>query len=258
MEADELQYIQDLENQNMMLNQQQSNKLSSSIFSGINDPNLIQWQLELDNILERIDHLLRGHELGFDEKGNLTWNEPTNIDNKLFNEYGVQEILRILSMYLNRNTILSNYDEDTINLKVYDFGMEIVDLVFMKYEEMFFLKSDKQHFEVLIREYYRKLERLRMNDKIAYKIELLRIKEEIKTRKKDELDSKIKLYPMRIRELIDTVHSAYLRAMNGGERESLRTARTVNQTEPLRQPQGLQNPQSTGGFTLNPFKWGKR
>lgn len=212
MEQEDIAYLQNLENQNYELQRRNMDlsKVQSSMYDNENNQNLIEWQLELDNILERIDHLLRGHELKFDDAGNLTWREPTNKDNIVFNEYGVQEILRVLSMYLNRNTILSNYDDATIQLKMYDFGIELSDLVFLKYEEMGLDTEEKR-----------------------------------------------KLYPIIIRELIDTIHSAYLRALNGGERESLRTARVVNQSQPLNQL-GLSgmpnNPQSSFSI-FKPTTW---
>ena len=190
MNLEEEQYIKDLELA-LQSEQHRSSQMasqSSSMFMGTGDINLIEWQLELDNILERIDHLLRGHVLKFDSKGNLTWQPPESKEYEIFNDYGVQEILRILSMYLNRNTILSNYKEETIDWKVYDLGIDLTDLIFMKYEEM------------------------GLNTK-----------------------NKIKLYPIIIRELVDTIHSAYLRALHGGERESLRTARHVTQNDPLGQ-----------------------
>ena len=94
--------------------------------------------------------------------------------------------MNIMAFYLNRNTILSNYDEETINWKILDFGNELADLIFNRYEEM------------------------GMDTK-----------------------QKIKMYPMIIKELVDTIHSTYLRAYHGGERESLRTARMVTQNQPL-------------------------
>ena len=51
--------------------------------------------------------------------------------------------------------------------------------------------------------------------------------------KKDHILGKIKLFEIIVGELVDTVHSAYLRAYHGGERESIRTARHVTQTEPI-------------------------
>lgn len=220
MNKDEQEYVEEITNaynEERTKNQQYEKAYgSSSMFGTGHEPNLIEFQLELDNILERVDHLLRGHELKYDEHGNLKWTEPEDKGQKLLNEYGVQEILRILSMYLNRNTILSNYDETTINEKVYDFGVEISDLFFMKYETM---GLDTQE--------------------------------------------KIKNYPIICRILIDTIHSAYLRALHGGERESLRTARQVTQTEPLTARSASQSGlapavQSKRRFNVfNPSSWGK-
>ncbi len=210
---DQEEYIQQLEQQ---LNQapQEGNPLAnaaSSMFVGQQDSNLIEWQLELDNILERMDHLLRGHVLKFDDAGNLTWKEPKDKSFQVFNEYGVQEILRILSMYLNRNTILSNYDEETIRWKVYDIGLEISDLIFTKYEEMGL-----------------------------------------------DTDDKIKLYPIIVRQLVDTIHSAYLRALNGGERESLRTARMVTQNDPMNQAPSYPGVDTGKKFSIfKPTTWMK-
>jgi len=179
----------------------------SSLYGDSSDTNLIQWQLELDNILERIDHLLRGHTLEFDQQGNLIWKEPKDPNQAIMNEYGVQEILRILSLYLNRNTILSNYDEETIQDKVYDFAMELSDLIYMKYED-FGLDSEEKR----------------------------------------------KLYPMIVREIVDVIHSAYLRALNGGERQSLREARHVSQNiSPPNQPAFSQPTQSFSVF--KPTTW---
>jgi len=158
---------------------------SNSFFQTQKDDNLIKWQLELDSILERVEHLLRGDKPTF-VKGNLIWKSPKDNKDRTLNDFGVSEIMKILSMYLNRNTILSNYDEETINFKVYDFGMEIADLFYLKYEAMGLITLEKR-----------------------------------------------KLYPMIIRMIVDVVHSSYLRALHGGERESLGTARQITQTEPL-------------------------
>jgi len=176
--------LQQSYNQSMSSTDPRANA-SQSYFGSTQQPNLIQWQLELDSILERIEHLLRGDKPTW-ETGHIIWKKPTKASDIMLNDFGVAEIMKILSMYLNRNTILSNYDEPTINYKVYDFGMEIADLFFLKYEDMGLNTLDKR-----------------------------------------------KLYPMFVRMLVDVVHSSYLRALNGGERESLREARQITQTEGL-------------------------
>tara|TARA_R110000787_G_scaffold199647_1_gene310727 strand:- start:1607 stop:2305 length:699 start_codon:yes stop_codon:yes gene_type:complete len=169
------------------------------LLDGEGNDNLIKFQLDLKEDMDRLYHLLRGDKLGYDEEGNMAYLPQTDPDLIPFSEFGVQLIMNVMSFYLNRNTLLSNYDLKTINWKVYDFGIEMSDLIFNKYEVMMdTLKKGTDPKEV-----------------------------------RDHLKEKIKLYPMIIRELVDTVHSAYLRAYNGGERESLRTARTVTQSEPI-------------------------
>lgn len=98
------------------------------------------------------------------------------------NELGVQEVMKILAMYVNRNTILSDYANEEINVKVYDFGREVNNLIFMRYDE-FGMDSDE----------------------------------------------KKKNYPILVRELVDIVHSAYKRALDGAEKRSLREMITVSQ-----------------------------
>lgn len=201
------QGMQNLQNDIQALSQE-NNQLRGqqqiSMFGRQSDENLIKYQLDLKEELQIIEHLLKGHQLKTDNNGNTFYVEPTDERLKPFNEHGVQILLNIISFYLNRNTILSNYDEKVINWKMLDLGYEISDLIFMKYEEM------------------------GMDTK-----------------------EKMKMYPMIIKEILDTVHSAYLRSLNGGERESLRTARTVNQTEPLNANSGYPQPsQKQGGFSL--------
>lgn len=187
---------------------------SQTMFGGrMVDDNLIKWQLELDSILERVEHMLRGDKPTFDKHGNLIFKQSEKDTDKVLNEQGVAEIMRILALYLNRNTILSNYDEETINWKVLDLGKDISDLIFLKYETLGLDTREKR-----------------------------------------------KLYPIIVREITDTVHSAYLRALHGGERESLREARSVQQMEQIAGGgSGLtinNSPQQRGTRgLLNPMRW---
>lgn len=140
--------------QQMMMQQRPDPRMyaQNSAFAPQFQDNLIKWQLELDNILERCEHILRGDKLVFDN-GSLIWKANENPKDNILNEYGVQEVVRILSMYLNRNTILSDYDDIEIKEKVLDFGRELNDLFFMKYEEMGLLGLEKRkNYPMLIRE----------------------------------------------------------------------------------------------------------
>lgn len=151
--------------------------------------------------------MLRGDRPRF-VNGNLIFVPPDDVNDKILNDFGVSEVMRTLTMYLNRNTILSNYDEDTINWKVLDFGKEIVDLFYLKYEAMGLDTLEKR-----------------------------------------------KLYPILVREIVDIVHSSFLRALNGGERASLHEARQITQQESI-----VGNVPSNGGIVrersiFNPMRF---
>ena len=135
--ADE-EYLAQLERQT----KEQGNKInelagfaSNSIQS--QDSNLIIWQLELDNILERIEHLLKGDVIETDGEGNvLGYTTPKDTSLIILNDYGVQLIMNVISFYLNRNTILSNYDEVRIYEILFDLGNELTDVIDINYEKM--------------------------------------------------------------------------------------------------------------------------
>lgn len=114
--------------------------------------NLVKWQLELNDILERAEHILK-EDIIVTEQGVTYWAKNPKPDDRIFNDYGVQEILRILHLYINRNTILSDYEPKEINDKVYDFGKEMNDLIFMKYERFGLINEDKRkNYPMLVRQ----------------------------------------------------------------------------------------------------------
>lgn len=122
---------------------QQQNLGTNSTFQYNPSDNLIKWQLELNDILERAEHILK-EDVVTVVNGNIIWESNPKPGSRIFNDYGVQEIMRILSMYVNRNTILSDYEPEEIKYKVYDFGKEVNDLIFMKYESFGLTDQEKR------------------------------------------------------------------------------------------------------------------
>lgn len=189
-------------------NPQGFKNMSNTFFSGTNSDSLAKLQLEVDSTLERLEHLLRGDRIGF-QNNNVIWektNDPTKI---IFNEQGVAELMQVLAGYVNINTLMSNYSEEIINNKVYDVGVELNDSIYMRYKEFGLDNLNKR-----------------------------------------------KAYPMIHRIITDIVHSTYLRALNGVERESLRKNMSVNENS---NPNGMIPPNITGGNRergiLNPIRW---
>jgi hypothetical protein len=116
---------------------------SHSGFNTRMSDDVARWQLELNDILERAEHILRGDIVKF-EDGNIIWKPRLDPENNNLNDYGVQLIMKILSMYINRNTILSDYEAEEINFKVLDFGKRLNDLIFMKYDDIGMDNEDKR------------------------------------------------------------------------------------------------------------------
>lgn len=185
---------------------QQIATAQQGMFQDQKERTLIQDQLDLAPELERIEHLLRGHVIRKDEHGNEEWTEPESDDFKILNEYGVHLIMNIISFYINKDTLLSNYDEDTILQKMEDFSTDLADLIFMKYKEMGMDTPDKR-----------------------------------------------KSFAILVRQIQDIVHSTYLRAFGGKERESLRRHMHVSETA------GAQSHiNQGGGGSWNPISWLRR
>lgn len=108
---------------------------SHSAFGSKVSDDIARWQLELNDILEKAEHVLKGDVVVF-EQGQLIWKDnPKPLENTL-NSAGVQLCMKLLSMYVNRNTILADYTDEEIRYKVLDFGKRFNDLIFLKYDEM--------------------------------------------------------------------------------------------------------------------------
>ncbi len=213
MEADELKYLEGLEAE-IKVKDGKINELgayaTSSMYGGQQQENLIVFQLELDNIMERIEHLLKGDILREDAEGNLTYTVPKDTTLIVLNDYGVQLIMNVISFYLNRNTILSNYKDDRIFEILYDLGFELADLVYINYEKMGLDTVEKRSRSSVL-----------------------------------------------IMNILHMIESTYNRSLGGEERESLRTARVVTQSQPLGGG-GIQMQQpmmeKKRRWSLNPFR----
>jgi len=212
------------------------------------DRSMISEQLDLGEELERIDYLLRGYSLEVNDNTKQSeWVKPTNNEMIILSDYGVHLIRNTIAWYLNKNTLLSNYDEDTINAKMEDFASDLNDTIFMEYEKVFQYPTMEDCKEILkerlkskldlkvfsyellgkkLSDFDKKIMLDRINEKIEPVIEreLGKIKEQI-------IKNKLKRFMIIIREVQDAVHSTYLRAWKGQERTTLRQHIHISETK---------------------------
>ncbi|HUS50902.1 MAG TPA: hypothetical protein VMZ91_12110 [Candidatus Paceibacterota bacterium] len=214
--------------QNEQIQQMQQGKLLDEQNTG-----LIKEQLELEQEFKRIDHLLRGHILSVDENGEECWVEPSDNSEILLTEAGINLVMRTLRWYINKNTLLSNYDEETIFKKMEDFSNSLSDAIFMNYQKYFLYATQEECEEALIERLKRKQSNILSNARImgenldpkeVWKKVVGEIDPNIEKQKIGEQlkKDKLKLYDLLLRQIQDAVHSTYLRALGGQERKTLR------------------------------------
>lgn len=157
-EADFLKNLQAEADELRQKNAQLSTTLSSASYQGQEDANLIVYQVDTGEMLGKLEHFLRGEYIATDKEGNEYWAKPMrkvlddkkvvktdsegkdleeiNTDLILFNDYGVNSIMSIIGNYLDKNTILSFYDEMRINEILADLGDEMANFIYCNYEKM--------------------------------------------------------------------------------------------------------------------------
>lgn len=205
-----------------------------SLFGNPENENLIKWQLDLEEYLDKVYHLLKGHQIKQDAEGNLIYAEPEDEDLKPFNEFGTHLVMNLIQFYLNRNTILSNYSDDEIKCKVLDFGIRLSDLIHNRYEDMMMTTNFETEFAklypdlILERDEKGKMFYILNEKKFLVDEEMT---EAVNRRLDEHILGKLKMAEIICGAIVDNVHSAFNRALNGQELKSLREARTVSQSD---------------------------
>lgn len=201
---------------------------------------LAEEQLDVKEIIRDIFKMLTGKKITINqETGNYEWkdSEDTIFKTQLrvLSDYGIQKIMEKVIFYVNKSTLLSNYDDGEINRIMYDFTTCLNDFVLMRYEGFFYEPTIEECIMILRSkiEYKTKLksfteEILGMNpdiDKVREEVvkEMEgRIEYEIDRIKKQELEKRINEYDSITMEIEHQVLNTYKRAEGGIERSSLR------------------------------------
>jgi len=110
-------------------------KSQTSVFSAGRMDDIARYQLELNDILEQTEHILKGDIVKW-EDGMKIWDKNPNPKNNPLNQEGIRKIMLELQNYINRHIILGDYEENDINRIMRDYGKKLADFIFMKYEEM--------------------------------------------------------------------------------------------------------------------------
>lgn len=109
--------------------------IQTSSFSSRPFDDIARYQLELNDLLEQTEHILKGDVMTI-EDGIKIWKTNPHPEKNPLNDEGIRKIMLELQNYINRHIILGDYDEDDIFKIMKDYGKNLADFLFMKYEEM--------------------------------------------------------------------------------------------------------------------------
>jgi len=237
-------FKQELDKAEMSATSERIKSLQQDIIEKAQDKGMIKEQLDLQEELAMIENLLRGRYIKRDpETQESKWEEPEKED-RLFTEYGINLILGFVQWYLNKNTLLSNYEEKEIYAKMEDLANTINDRVFMEYDRVF-LYPTLEECKDEIKKRIEKRINLRMFanellnkeiDKELIKKDILkemegRIEREFYVIKEQKIKNKLKAFESIIRTIQDSIHSSYNRAWKGQERKTLRQHYHITETK---------------------------
>ena len=107
----------------------------TSAFGSRNFNDIAMYQLELNDLLEQTEHVLKGDIVVWRD-GQKIWDANPKPDKNPLNSEGIRKIMLELQNYINRQIILGDYDEEDINKIMKDYGKKLANFIFMKYEEM--------------------------------------------------------------------------------------------------------------------------
>lgn len=114
--------------------QQQNGKSPAPMFFPQPKQNLIEFELDFKPELDAIIRLLRCDVLVKDDEGNEEWVPNEDKSRVLFNDWGVNDLIRNIVTIVNKGKALSNYQPDEIEERVRQMKHELRTLIYNNYE----------------------------------------------------------------------------------------------------------------------------
>ena len=203
---------------------------------------LAEAQLDCENTLSKIYHLLKQDILAPNEEGILEWKELKDKKKRVLTEAGVEKMMQVMQSYINKETLLSNFDEKMIARRMLEFSLALSAVIFMKYEVYFRSPSLEECKDILQSRIDEKIKRQVMNlelmnrevNEAEIKEDVLKeiephIEYEIQKIKQETTKLNLREFEMifvQMRALIEATHN---RAWKGEERGSLRRHININE-----------------------------
>lgn len=225
------------------------------------EKNLAEAQLDCNETLQKIYHLLKQDVLkpNEDKGGILEWTPLDDIKKRVLTEEGVDKIMQIMQSYINKETLLSNFDNVMINRRMLEFSLAFSGNFFMKYEIYFRTPTLEECQKILQNRIAHKVKLRVMNaqlmnkeaDEKKIRANILHelephIDYEIGKIKQQKTKENLREFEMLFVQLKALVEATHNRAWKGEERGSLRRHMNISEVTGVR-PQ-MQEKKGFGWF----------
>ena len=199
------------------------------------EKNLAESQLDVTETLTKIYHLLKQDVLKTDKDGILDWHPILDEKKRVLTDEGVDKIMQIVQSYINKETLLSNFDDKMISRRMLEFSLALSGLLFMKYEIFFRTPTLEECQSILSSRIDEKVSKRKMSckllqipfDETSFRRKILnelepRIETELQNIKEEKKKYNLKEFEMIFIQTRALVESTHNRAWKGEERGSLR------------------------------------
>lgn len=228
---------------------------------------IVDVQLEVDSIKSDIYHLLKQDRLILNKETNqIDWVEISNLSQRTLSDWGVERIMQVINFYINKNTLLTNFDEKQIRRLMLTFMTELNDLILMKYQLIFRTPTFEECKTIMLNklEEKKKLKMFTLEilgktpDEKQISKDLLEemestIEKEMSKIKEEQRKEKLRDYGILIAQLEVIVYATLNRAWRGEERGSIRRHTQISELIGGR-PNMNMGKSSSGGM----FSWGSK
>ena len=200
------------------------------------EKNLAEAQLDVDDTLTRINHLLKQDVRRVNPLTKiLEWFSLEDSKKRVLTEEGVDKVMQIIQSYINKETLLSNFDEKMIMRRMLEFSLSFSGLIFMKYE-IYFRTPSLDECKIILQD---RIDEKFNKKKIALDLQgkevdekgirkeiidefMERFEYEIQKIKEERTKLNLREFEMMFTQLRALVESIHNRAWKGEERGSLR------------------------------------
>jgi hypothetical protein len=270
MNPDEMNNLMEQANIQGQVGQAAQSSAAAQYYVQEQEKNLAETQLEVESIATRFYHLLRQDVLKPTNENDdkLVWTSLEDTKQRALTDWGVDRIMQVVHFYINKNILLSNFDEKQIDRIMLRFCTELNDLVLLKYQVLFrqptfeeckdILKSRldekkklKSYVREILGETISREKEIEINNEIVGEIEG-KIEFEIQKIREEQRKEKLREYGLLMAQMEAMVFATYNRAWKGEERGSIR--RHTNISEVIGNHSNNSRQDSGGGM----FKWIKR